>query len=99
MRVVGNPASILVRAANITLGDGQLSPNLQAYIDDSNGLGLPTGVIGSVLSDSLGSITVPGDLEVIGMVRAVGVIHAGTWAGTDVFPNALTAAGAGGPAG
>ncbi|MEP6808911.1 MAG: hypothetical protein ABI992_01605 [Chthoniobacterales bacterium] len=95
-RVVGNPASILVRAANITLGDGQLSPNLQAYIDDSNGLGLPTGVIGSVLVDSLGSITVPGSLEVLGMVRAVGDINAGTLASTDVFSNTLIAAGAGG---
>ncbi len=88
--------SIHVSAADITIGNSDFSRDLTAYIDDSNGQGLPSGLIGSVLIESSGTIDLFGTLNVLGTVTAVGDITAGTVASTNVMSNTLIAAGQGG---
>jgi hypothetical protein len=84
--------AILVRAnGGISIGG-----SLNAFIDDSGGIGAPSGGVGLVQISTAGAIDVLNRLNVLGIVVATGAINAGVIAGTDVNSSVSINAGFGG---
>ncbi len=84
--------AIVVRADSLI----NIAGSLNAFIDDSNGFGAPSGLAGPVQVSSGGTINLLNRLNVLGSVIAGGAITAGTIVSTDVSSGTSIGAGFGG---
>ena len=90
--IQGGP-SIHLSAANIRVGNPDLSADLTAFIADNGNLLPPSGLTGSVLVETPGTIDITGSLNVLGSVIAGGNITAAGISSTSVTSNMQIAAG------
>ncbi len=85
--------SIRLSAANIRVGNLSRSADLTAFIADNGNLLPPSGLTGSVLVETPGTIDITGSLNVLGSVIAGGNITAAGISSTSVTSNTQIAAG------